>query len=157
MEKSYVWYPTYKQLPSNNRMVIIQCKNLDEPTIGYFDNATRKWTITDLELSKEIEESTNVLVVAWMEMPPKYVDDRTYEFRSAAETRYFMSISASRDEDVDIANFCTIRNAIYYAAQKGFNSCEVPMINISDELERKLKNGGYTVKKNKDVCIISWI
>lgn len=156
MEKSFVWYPVYKKLPDTNRNVIIQCEELDEPTIGYFNCVTREWVVAEAELCQEIQNGTEISVVAWMEMPYKYMDNKALEFRTAAETRYFMSISANRDINVNIANFYKIRNAIYCAAQKGSDSCEVQVPDMSEELVMKLKNGGYTIKNDKDYYTISW-
>lgn len=156
MEKSYVWYPVYKKLPDTNRNVIIQCEELEEPTIGYFNCVTREWVVAEAELCQEIQNGTEISIVAWMEMPPRYMDNKALEFRTAAETRYFMSVSASRDANAEIANFYKVRNAIYYAAQKGLDSCEVQITNMSEELARKLKNGGYKVKNTEDIYTISW-
>lgn len=156
MEKSFVWYPVYKKLPDTNRNVIVQCEGLDEPTMGFFNTITREWGISDVELGLEVLRGTKLSVIAWMEMPYKYMDNKALEFRTAAETRYFMSISASRDVNVNIANFYKIRNAIYCAAQKGLDSCEVQITDMSEELITKLKNGGYTIKNNQDFYTISW-
>lgn len=154
MEKAFIWYPVYRKLPDTNRTVIIQCNLLDEPTIGYFNNATRTWSILDLELSKE--EGLDLVVIAWMEMPSKYMGNQALEFRSAAETRYFMSVSASRDVNVYTIDFYKIRNAIYSAAERGLDSCRIQFTDMTEELSEKLKNGGYTIKRNEDCYIVSW-
>lgn len=154
MEKTFTWYPVYRQLPDTNRIVIIQCAELDEPTIGWFNNITRKWAITEEELCKE--EGLNLSVIAWMEMPPKYMENQTLEFRSAAETRYFMSVNADREANVDIIDFYKIRNAIYSAAERGLDSCRVQFVDMTEKLAEKLKCGGYTIKKNEDYYTISW-
>lgn len=156
MEKAFTWYPVYRQLPDTNRTVIIQCKDLDEPTIGYFNVITREWIILDAELGQEITDGIEIPVVAWMEMPPKYMDNKTLEFRSAAETRYFMSVNASRETSADTIDFYKIRNAIYSAAERGLDSCRIQFINMTDKLIEKLKNGGYTIKENEDYYTISW-
>lgn len=158
MEKAFVWYPVYRKLPDTTRVVIIQCNLLDEPTFGYFNEATRQWYLLDEELNKEREaDHIELSIKAWMELPPAYKNNEALTFLPAAETRYFMSVSASRDISVDTIDFYKIRSAIHSAAERGLSYCRVREEDITDDLIEKLRYAGYTVEEKEDRYIISWV
>lgn len=155
MKKAFVWNPVYKKLPDTERTVIIQCNFLEEPTLGFFDSKLRKWHILDTELNNE--KGLVLTVIAWMEMPDKYEEDTPLEFRSAAEARYFMTISSNRDMNINTINFYKIRRAIHSAAERGLGFCRMQSEDITEELAEKLINSGYNLKKEEDDVIISWV
>lgn len=155
MEKAFIWNPVYRRLPDTERTVIIQCDILDDPTLGFFDTTTREWHILDSELNKEKGVILNV--IAWMEMPTRYIERDNLEFRSAAEARYFMTISSSRDMSAETISFYKIRRAIRSAAERGMGFCRIQIGDITDNLAEKLKNGGYSLEKKGEYVIISWV
>lgn len=154
MEKTFIWNPVYRKLPDTERTVIIQCDFLEEPTLGSFDPESREWHILDKELSNE--SGLNLTVIAWMEMPNKYIENVPLEFRTAAETRYFMTVSSNRGVDIDAINFYKIRKAIRSAAELGRCFCKVQPEDITEKLAEKLINSGYTLKEEDDAIFISW-
>ena len=154
MKKTFIWNPVYRKLPDTERTVIIQCDFLEEPTLGFFDPESREWHILDKELNNE--SGLNLTVIAWMEMPDKYIENVPLEFRTAAETRYFMTVSSNRGADIDAINFYKIRKAIRSAAELGRCFCKVQPEDITEKLAEKLINSGYTLKEEDDAIFISW-
>lgn len=60
------WIPVSERLPENISTVIIQVKEIEKPTFGWYGN--KRWRLAE----EEFVEFKDFTVVAWQPLPPKY-------------------------------------------------------------------------------------
>ena len=78
------WQTIDNQMPQAYKTVILQLKEVDEPTIGFFDKKENKWELLDKNLANFDKEDIPYTIVAWHQMPPQYKEDLDLNLPSAA-------------------------------------------------------------------------
>lgn len=78
------WQTIDNQMPQAYKTVILQLKEVDEPTIGFFDKKENKWELLDKNLTNFDKEDIPYTIVAWHQMPPQYKEDLDLNLPSAA-------------------------------------------------------------------------
>lgn len=61
------WIPVSERLPANISTVIVQLKEVEKPTLGWFGNLTG-WRLTE----NDYLGLTGFSVIAWMPLPPVF-------------------------------------------------------------------------------------
>ena len=61
------WVPCSERLPENISTVVVQVKEIEKPTFGWFGNMTG-WRLTE----KDFTELKDFIVVAWQPLPQPY-------------------------------------------------------------------------------------
>lgn len=67
MPKVSEWIPVSERLPANISTVIVQLKEVEKPTLGWFGNLTG-WRLTE----NDYLGLTGFSVIAWMPLPPVF-------------------------------------------------------------------------------------
>jgi hypothetical protein len=161
MEKQFTWYHVTKITPDDTRHVIIQAANFPDPTFGFFNPKTRKWTISDINLrSNREQDEIDIVVVAWMEMPEPYdvLSAPPLEFRSAEEARQLMDISSKRVINDEVLSFYKVRRSIQAAAERNWGSCRIEKEDITPLMIDLLEEKDYVIEDDpdKDFVIVKW-
>ena len=158
MERKLTWFPTLRRTPDTNRQVIIQCKEFEDPTFGWFDPNKRIWHLSDKDLSGMEKDGIDFTVIAWMEMPEKYnVQILPFEFRSAEEARYLMNTAKQNTITVEAEDFFRVRRAIKSAAERGMGYCKVMTEILTENLRNKLDERGFKITPSVEDSEISFI
>lgn len=157
MTNQFVWIPTCIDMPNDNRIVIIQCDILDDPTFGVYDREKDKWDILDLTIVNESSDELEINVVAWMNMPTPYTQKENFKnkIRSARETRFLMSELSKEELDNDALSLAKVRGYISSNVRNGF--CTVPVEELTEKVISILRKKKYKVENHENrYYTVSW-
>lgn len=62
------WIPCSEQLPDNISTVIVQVREIEKPTFGWYANMEKKWILSE----KDFEDLKEFSVLAWQPLPEVY-------------------------------------------------------------------------------------
>lgn len=62
------WISCSERLPENISTVIVQVKEIEKPTFGWYEDAEKKWALSE----KDFIDLDKFTVIAWQPMPEKY-------------------------------------------------------------------------------------
>ena len=68
--KLNAWIPVSERLPKNISTVIVQVKELEKPTFGWY-GSINGWRLSD----KDYKDLTGFSVIAWMPLPEPYKEE----------------------------------------------------------------------------------
>lgn len=63
------WIPCSERLPENISTVLVQVKEIEKPTIGWYGNMDNKWILSERDFAV-LQEFT---VLAWQPLPDPYI------------------------------------------------------------------------------------
>lgn len=78
------WQTIDDKMPQAYETIILQLKEIEEPTTGYFDKKNNKWELLDKNLANFDKEDIPYTVIAWHEMPQPYKEKLDLNLPSAA-------------------------------------------------------------------------
>ena len=74
------WIPVSERLPKNISTVIVQVKEIEKPTFGWY-GSINGWRLSD----KGYKGLTGFSVIAWMPLPEPFVTDTNVGNKKGAE------------------------------------------------------------------------
>lgn len=62
------WIPCSERLPDNISTVIVQVKEIEKPTFGWYENMENRWILSE----KDFVDLEEISVIAWQPLPEPY-------------------------------------------------------------------------------------
>ena len=146
------WIPVEVSLPDTHRTMIVQTRELPDPTIAsYWGNG--KWSIEE-DLEDGIDGDFNIL--AWRDYPKPYKEKvEEFIFRTANEART-MTFNAKKRiaSGNENAEFFYAREKVLRATITG--AWETYFEELSPKIVKAFKKAGFNTIKEKRGYTISW-
>jgi hypothetical protein len=73
--KNITWHIAEIEIPNIAEQVIVQCKELPDPTFATYKGDDKGWEFDDIVLSQHMVDDVDLTIIAWTEMPEPYKAD----------------------------------------------------------------------------------
>lgn len=154
------WQTIDNQMPQAYKTVILQLKEIDEPTTGFFDKKENKWELLDKNLANFDKEDIPYTIVAWHQMPPQYKEDLDLNLPSAALAESLTKAQINKlleytDKEYSVA---AIKEKFRHAFKNAKNHFSIRDSIVCPEIIEYLKTQRFHIihDEEENVYHISW-